>query len=208
MLVRLKFIPGSQANRMTVNDLEKLSDFLGEKISSEPLKIENDGTLGTLNWRETFEKQKGEEDYTVVTKSDYVQINDNSFFLSDMNEFMKHYPNLETSVKGIPKSISGDDQNLFNRISELHEKIESVVSRFDKQIEFNQKCEVHVPGLGLININRLGFATDKCTEELQEILNRGWRILAVCPQPDQRRPDYILGMSIEGSNDSVDVVNF
>lgn len=24
-------------------------------------------------------------------------------------------------------------------------------------------------------------------------LDAGWRILAVCPQPDQRRPDYILG---------------
>lgn len=31
------------------------------------------------------------------------------------------------------------------------------------------------------------------TDVLQEQIAKGWRIIAACPQPDQRRPDYILG---------------
>jgi len=32
-----------------------------------------------------------------------------------------------------------------------------------------------------------------CTDALQTELNNGWRIIAVCVQPNQRRPDYVLG---------------
>ena len=34
---------------------------------------------------------------------------------------------------------------------------------------------------------------DVCTDVLQQELNNGWRIIAICVQADQRRPDYILG---------------
>jgi len=34
---------------------------------------------------------------------------------------------------------------------------------------------------------------DYCTERLQDDLDSGWKILAICVQPDGRRPDYILG---------------
>lgn len=57
----------------------------------------------------------------------------------------------------------------------------------------NQKVFVEVPNLGLMYINEVEVRTDLCTDELQRALNSGWRILAICPQPDQRRPDYILG---------------
>ena len=29
----------------------------------------------------------------------------------------------------------------------------------------------------------------KCSK----VISEGWRILAICPQPNQRRPDYIMG---------------
>jgi len=59
----------------------------------------------------------------------------------------------------------------------------------------NTKVNVMVPGLGLLNLNRVVVKTDCCTEELNKCLSQGWRIVAVCPQPDQRRPDYVLGCS-------------
>ena len=40
---------------------------------------------------------------------------------------------------------------------------------------------------------RLLLLSDACTDELQGALRDGWRIIAVCPQPSQRRPDYVLG---------------
>jgi hypothetical protein len=60
---------------------------------------------------------------------------------------------------------------------------------------FNSKVQVHVAGLGLLNVTEVENHNDCCTEYLQEKLADGWRILAVCVQPDQRRPDYILGRS-------------
>lgn len=61
----------------------------------------------------------------------------------------------------------------------------------------NERCQVVVPGLGLLVINEVQLRTDHCTDALQKDLNLGWRILAICIQPDQRRPDYVLGRTSE-----------
>lgn len=58
---------------------------------------------------------------------------------------------------------------------------------------YNNKCEVHMPGQALAMYNDMMLLDDACTDALQDSLNQGWRIIAACPQPDQRRPDYILG---------------
>lgn len=55
--------------------------------------------------------------------------------------------------------------------------------------------QVSVAGLGLLAVREAKVLEDLCTDELNEQLQEGWRILAVCPQPDQRRPDYVLGKS-------------
>lgn len=59
--------------------------------------------------------------------------------------------------------------------------------------QMNNKCNVVVAGTTVIDIDEVLLAPDYCTNSLQEHLNEGWRILAICVQPDQRRPDYILG---------------
>lgn len=58
---------------------------------------------------------------------------------------------------------------------------------------YNSKCEVHMPGQALALYNDMLLMENACTDALQNELNNGWRIIAACPQPDQRRPDYILG---------------
>jgi hypothetical protein len=60
---------------------------------------------------------------------------------------------------------------------------------------FNEKCQQEQPGPNLMNIDETMLKEDCCTDELQEALSNGWRILAVCPQP-QRRPDYVLGRKL------------
>jgi hypothetical protein len=59
--------------------------------------------------------------------------------------------------------------------------------------QYNQRCEVHMPGQALSTYNDIMLLEDCCSDELQVQLGKGWRITAACPQPDQRRPDYILG---------------
>lgn len=62
-----------------------------------------------------------------------------------------------------------------------------------RPLAFNQKVNVTVPGLGLLLLDEVTCLTDLCSDALNDQLKQGWRIVAVCPQPDQRRPDYVLG---------------
>lgn len=58
---------------------------------------------------------------------------------------------------------------------------------------FNHRLEVHMPGQALSLYNETLLMEDGCTDALQSYLSEGWRIIAALPQPDQRRPDYVLG---------------
>lgn len=64
---------------------------------------------------------------------------------------------------------------------------------YSREQQFNEKVNIHVSDIGLLKINEVIVMTNACTEDLQDNLNDGWHIIAVCPQPDQRRPDYVLG---------------
>lgn len=81
-----------------------------------------------------------------------------------------------------------------DKLEQLAEKVGVLGRVSDEQhLSFNTKCSVHVPGLGLMLVNEVRIEEDLCTDTLQGLLDKGWRILAICPQPDQRRPDYVLG---------------
>ena len=70
---------------------------------------------------------------------------------------------------------------------------------------YNSKCEVHMPGMAMAMYNEMLLLEDCCTDVLQSKLNSGWRIIAACPQPDRRRPDYIMGRfnpNFDGDNDA------
>lgn len=45
----------------------------------------------------------------------------------------------------------------------------------------------------LHKVRHVTWLSDECTEQVQKMLDGGWRILAVLPQPGCRRPDYIFG---------------
>ena len=50
-----------------------------------------------------------------------------------------------------------------------------------------------MPEWMLVHIRTVRVHNDMCTDMLQGELDDGWMILAICPQPGQRRPDYIVG---------------
>ena len=58
--------------------------------------------------------------------------------------------------------------------------------------------QVAISNIGLLAVDEVRVDEDCCTDMLGSLLRDGWRILAVCPQPDRRRPDYILGRSQAG----------
>lgn len=53
--------------------------------------------------------------------------------------------------------------------------------------------QISVANVGLMSIQRVEVLEDCGTDALQYQLDRGWRILAVCPPNDTRRPSYVMG---------------
>lgn len=85
----------------------------------------------------------------------------------------------------------------------LYQQTTAMAERFSEQLTrmsantFNQKCNVHSGSVSLQEYNQMLLLEDPCTDMVQRHLNDGWRIIAVCVQPDQRRPDYVLGKKVE-----------
>ena len=52
--------------------------------------------------------------------------------------------------------------------------------------------QIVMPGYELLGYGQIIVLDDCCTDVVQSHLDDGWRIIAVMPQPDSRRPDYIL----------------
>jgi len=50
-----------------------------------------------------------------------------------------------------------------------------------------------IPNAALFAVRTLMVIENECTNRVQQLLDEGWRIVAVCPPNDTRRPDYILG---------------
>lgn len=101
---------------------------------------------------------------------------------------------LEAGIKLELEQVIGvnvDPAEVFQQVSERYSAgLELPVSGGNT---YNNKCEVHMPGNMLATYNQVQLLEDSCTDALQNALSAGWRIIAVCPQPDSRRPDYIMG---------------
>lgn len=91
------------------------------------------------------------------------------------------------SIKEIPEYKV--EETILHKLISLEEKL----NHFDQAAQFNTKVGVHISDLGLLSVKEVTWLEDACTENLQDHLDNGWRILAVCPQPNSRRPDYVLG---------------
>lgn len=64
-------------------------------------------------------------------------------------------------------------------------------------LQYNDKVRAMQPDDAVMGrVVRLRLLENACTDEVQGRLAEGWRIIAVCPQPDQRRPDYVLGHAL------------
>jgi hypothetical protein len=83
--------------------------------------------------------------------------------------------------------------DITSQLIEMAEKPIKIAMQEGGGDTYNNKCEVHMPGNMMAMYNEMLLLENACTDELQGSLNSGWRLVAACPQPDQRRPDYILG---------------
>lgn len=102
---------------------------------------------------------------------------------------------IELTLKKIPFTMLREvkvEVDISQKLIELAEQPIKLTTEGGSNT-YNTKCEVHMPGQALSLYNEVQLLEDACTDQLQCSLASGWRIIAACPQPDQRRPDYILG---------------
>jgi hypothetical protein len=85
------------------------------------------------------------------------------------------------------------DTGLADRLEAIYSKFRGL-GKVDAVI--NERCNVTVGNM-VTHFNEVEVREDYCSDELQKMLMKGWRIVAVCVQPDQRRPDYVLGRFCE-----------
>lgn len=60
---------------------------------------------------------------------------------------------------------------------------------------------ISIPNAGLFAVKKLKVLENECTEYVDEWLAKGWRIVAVCPPNDTRRPTYVMGSMEDRDHD-------
>lgn len=191
MFARIKFTNG---HKITMDRLNELKEFLCDEVEFLKCYKDEDGNdIDFYDWRHTIDPEKVDKDKSLVYLSDDIKLSTSKEYIVELSSFMSAFPELEINLRGTMKVNNNGFDNAINLMLQAEQKLTTALKSFNEKVEFNNRCDVHIGNLGLLNINQLAYSTDKCTEELQNLLNEGWRILAVCPQPDQRRPDYVLG---------------
>lgn len=107
----------------------------------------------------------------------------------EIESFWKAWKKPFTIKEILPYSLN--NETIF--LERLNSNIEQLLTSPKIESYFNSKCNTHVSDVSLFTITETMVLENGCTEMLQARLKEGWRILSICPQPDQRRPDYVLG---------------
>ena len=147
--------------------------------------------------KEALKKNESIADYYLFTKYtgsiNYVLVN-NKDHLVNLDSFApkcKHKFFIKESIKSEVPAINNINA-ILDTVEEKSSVLNSLVDKIRKTT-FNSKTNVHVGGGLITTYNDLLLKEDACIDDLRNELNNGWRIIAVCNQPDQRRPDFVLG---------------
>jgi len=158
-----------------LNDQEK-ADCVTDGISEEDRLA--------IKKQEAYDKLQAEGKVAIKTDWNTIAV--------DVVELLRACPTVRFSVQRRVSKLGSD--NGLN--SEVITRLFDLTDKYTKAQElFNEKCNVHISGNELMRIRRVEVFNDFCTESLQDKLDEGWQIVAVCVQPNQRRPDYVLGMT-------------
>lgn len=95
----------------------------------------------------------------------------------------------EIQRTGVELDIEGVDGTMLTKMRDRgsHTGLTSV------DMQDHKVVQIAVSDVGLLVMNEVQVCEDCCTDYLQQQLDEGWRILAVCPPNAARRPDYVLG---------------
>ena len=168
------------------------------KVSPELFNVE---ILECYTWGDSVEKfnelQCKFKGVSFLTLADFDPDESHTqYVISERELVLSKEQILELAINNIKTKVKQKivvDVDITKQLIELAEKPIKLIQENNEGATYNSKCEVHMPGHSLSMYNETLLLEDSCTDILQSSLNSGWRIIAACPQPDNRRPDYILG---------------
>jgi len=194
-------------NIFTENELKELKSVLDTDIKTIEIKeysiIESD--LLNRNYKNDVKKdEEGMKTFNNYNSSkgfnlyclNYQKYGYNPTFIVDLELFISVTDKFLTSVPfevlGIIKTkesfIKSSEIDVLKKLISLERKL-SNIDKIQNNLDFNIK----VSDLGYLDIKEVDVLENACTDELQEWIDKGWKILNICPQGGNRRPDYILG---------------
>lgn len=120
----------------------------------------------------------------------------------------ERYQEIRTKLHFLQLPANKEDY-YYNNCLTVDERDLEKISKVDLEIKFEVKkirtlsypenlkeaavTQVYIPDMFLMTVNQVDYQEDCCTDVLQEKLDDGWRIIAVCPPIGDRRPTHILG---------------
>lgn len=162
---------------VSIEDTTAWSCDTPQKVIDAQAKFKKVGFLTLAN----VEFKEGESYYRLVENETYVLSKDQLIELSLADIKFKISQVIDVQI------------DITSQLIELAEKPIRIAQESGASNTYNNSCEVHMPGNMMAMYNEVCILDDACSDVLQSNLNAGWRIIAACPQPDQRRPDYVLG---------------
>ncbi|AWD92400.1 hypothetical protein [Xanthomonas phage Carpasina] len=131
----------------------------------------------------------------------------NSVILNELSllDLMTSIPDEIESIKQVKTGKTTSD--IISAINQASDRFERMAKGSEDQHEgertwdrsgrrpykgYNDHTGTHISNNVMTSFNQVLLMEDACTDNLQDHLNEGWRVIAVCPQA-ARRPDYILG---------------
>lgn len=126
-----------------------------------------------------------------MTKEQRDNLRANIFAFKSLHEPTEAFPYLDLN----PKYIIDEVELEFLQKMDIPVEVKNFKNTYPhKNEQFNKTgYHFHIPNLGLLEIRFVTVLEDCCTNLLQEHLDKGWKIIAICPPNGQRRPDYIMG---------------
>lgn len=109
--------------------------------------------------------------------------------------FKRQFPNCTVEIgEAVPTTQGLEIVNALRRIEQRMDQVPAEAGLPAKPVyETDGITRAAMPEWFIAHIRTVEVRVDYCTTALQQDLDEGWHILAICPQSGQRRPDYILG---------------
>lgn len=171
--------------RTKLNDVTCYSEF-GSKSRADKIEQAKAQTKIMAEYGAVYVEPKEDEAYpTLITCPELL------LTAEQYADLIIRGVNLESPI--YLKTKGNDDSDPFVAVMAKIDELLAMDLSSTGDTHYNSKCEVAMPGQALAMYNDTQLLTDGCTDALQNELTAGWRIIAACPQPNQRRPDYILG---------------